>query len=129
MTSGFAGLPCRGPEAAARSGERARRWIYPPELNLLNYLKPPRASPQSLNPCGTAEEATHSCHPWQAARPTHLHAPKQSASLRRNRTMSGQQEVEKFLQEIGLESCVQAVVHNGFYTSMEALRGATYEEL
>ena len=43
--------------------------------------------------------------------------------------MSGQQEVEKFLQEIGLESCVQAVVHNGFYTSMEALRGATYEEL
>lgn len=43
--------------------------------------------------------------------------------------MSGQQEVEKFLQEIGLESCVQAVVHNGFYTSMEALRGANYEEL
>ena len=43
--------------------------------------------------------------------------------------MSGQQEVEKFLDEIGLESCVQAVVHNGFYTSMEALRGATYEEL
>ena len=43
--------------------------------------------------------------------------------------MSGTQEVEAFLQEIGLESCVQAVVHNGFYTSMEALRGATYEEL
>lgn len=43
--------------------------------------------------------------------------------------MSGQQEVEKFLQEIGLESCVQAVVHNGFYTSMEALKGANYEEL
>ena len=43
--------------------------------------------------------------------------------------MSGQQEVEKFLKEIGLESCVQAVVHNGFYTSMEALRGANYEEL
>ena len=42
---------------------------------------------------------------------------------------SGQREVESFLQEIGLESCVQAVVHNGFYTSMEALRGATYEEL
>jgi len=43
--------------------------------------------------------------------------------------MSGTQEVEAFLQEIGLESCIQAVVHNGFYTSMEALRGATYEEL
>ena len=43
--------------------------------------------------------------------------------------MSGVGEVEKFLEDIGLESCVQAVVHNGFYTSMEALRGATYEEL
>jgi len=43
--------------------------------------------------------------------------------------MSGQQEVESFLSDMGLESCVQAVVHNGFYTSMEALRGATYEEL
>jgi len=43
--------------------------------------------------------------------------------------MSGAREVESFLQEIGLESCVQAVVHNGFYTSMEALRGANYEEL
>ena len=38
-------------------------------------------------------------------------------------------EVQDFLCEIGLESCIQAVVHNGFYTSMEALRGATYEEL
>ena len=37
--------------------------------------------------------------------------------------------MEKFLQDIGLETCVQAVVHNGFYTSMEALRGATYDEL
>ena len=35
------------------------------------------------------------------------------------------EEVEAFLRDIGLESCVQAVVHNGFYTSMEALRGAT----
>ena len=34
-----------------------------------------------------------------------------------------------FLHKLGLEQCVQAVVHNGFYTSMEALRGATYEEL
>lgn len=34
-----------------------------------------------------------------------------------------------FLSKLGLEQCVQAVVHNGFYTSMEALRGATYEEL
>ena len=33
------------------------------------------------------------------------------------------------LSEIGLESCIQAVVHNGFYTSMEALRNAQYEEL
>ena len=45
------------------------------------------------------------------------------------KNMSGTAEVESFLQEIGLESCIQAVVHNGFYTSMEALRGATYEEL
>ena len=43
--------------------------------------------------------------------------------------MSGTQEVQAFLQEIGLEVCIQAVVQNGFYTSMEALRGATYEEL
>jgi len=38
-------------------------------------------------------------------------------------------EVSSFLGSIGLEQCVQAVVHNGFYTSMEALRGATYDEL
>ena len=37
--------------------------------------------------------------------------------------------MERFLEQLGLESCVQAVVHNGFYTSMEALRGANYEEL
>jgi len=37
--------------------------------------------------------------------------------------------VTAFLGKLGLEQCVQAVVHNGFYTSMEALRGATYEEL
>ena len=43
--------------------------------------------------------------------------------------MSGVAEVTAFLSSIGLETCVQAVVHNGFYTSMEALRGATYEEL
>ena len=43
--------------------------------------------------------------------------------------MSGAQEVEQFLEELGLASCVQAVVHQGFYTSMEALHGATYEEL
>ena len=43
--------------------------------------------------------------------------------------MSGTAEVEAFLSEIGLESCIQAVVHNGFYTSMEALRNAQYEEL
>jgi hypothetical protein len=41
----------------------------------------------------------------------------------------GSLEVERFLKDLGLESCVQAVVHNGFYTSMEALRGANYEEL
>ena len=46
-----------------------------------------------------------------------------------NIEMSGTAEVEAFLSEIGLESCIQAVVHNGFYTSMEALRGAQYEEL
>mmetsp|Transcript_17708 Transcript_17708/g.29545 ORF Transcript_17708/g.29545 Transcript_17708/m.29545 type:complete len:265 (-) Transcript_17708:449-1243(-) len=39
------------------------------------------------------------------------------------------QDVTDFLASIGLEQCVQAVVHNGFYTSMEALKGATYEEL
>lgn len=38
-------------------------------------------------------------------------------------------QVTAFLSKLGLEQCVQAVVHNGFYTSMEALRGATYEEL
>jgi len=38
-------------------------------------------------------------------------------------------DVTDFLGSIGLEQCVQAVVHNGFYTSMEALRGTTYEEL
>lgn len=42
---------------------------------------------------------------------------------------TAQAEVEAFLSEMGLESCIQAVVQNGFYTSMEALRGATYEEL
>ena len=43
--------------------------------------------------------------------------------------MSGVEEVAQFLNSIGLENCIQAVVHNGFYTSMEALKGATYEEL
>jgi len=43
--------------------------------------------------------------------------------------MDGVGEVTAFLTKLGLEQCVQAVVHNGFYTSMEALRGATYEEL
>ena len=43
--------------------------------------------------------------------------------------MSGVHEVTAFLGSIGLDVCVQAVVHNGFYTSMEALKGATYEEL
>tara|TARA_B100000524_G_C23442032_1_gene295633 strand:+ start:225 stop:575 length:351 start_codon:yes stop_codon:yes gene_type:complete len=43
--------------------------------------------------------------------------------------MSGVAEVSAFLGSIGLEHCEQAVVHNGFYTSMEALQGATYEEL
>ena len=75
--------------------------------------------------------------------------------------MAATKEVETFLSDMGLESCVQAVVHNGFYTSsrnmqpqaclarchpmpcvsliltrlctcvltVEALRGATYEEL
>lgn len=38
-------------------------------------------------------------------------------------------QVTAFLHKLGLEQCVQAVIHNGFYTSMEALRGATYEEL
>ena len=42
--------------------------------------------------------------------------------------MDGVGEVTAFLTKLGLEQCVQAVVHNGFYTSMEALRGATYEE-
>ena len=37
----------------------------------------------------------------------------------------GVQDVTSFLSSIGLEQCVQAVVHNGFYTSMEALKGAT----
>ena len=40
--------------------------------------------------------------------------------------MDGVGEVTAFLTKLGLEQCVQAVVHNGFYTSMEALRGATY---
>lgn len=43
--------------------------------------------------------------------------------------MASAGDVTSFLGSIGLEQCVQAVVHNGFYTSMEALRGATYEEL
>ena len=43
--------------------------------------------------------------------------------------MAGTQEVERFLEQLGLESCVQAIIHNGFFTSMEALSGATYEEL
>ncbi len=38
-------------------------------------------------------------------------------------------EVHAFLASIGLEACAHAVVHNGFYTSMEALRGANLEEL
>ena len=43
--------------------------------------------------------------------------------------MSGVRDVETFLTKLGLEQSIQAVVHNGFYTSMEALKGATYEEL
>jgi hypothetical protein len=31
--------------------------------------------------------------------------------------MAATKEVETFLSDMGLESCVQAVVHNGFYTS------------
>lgn len=38
-------------------------------------------------------------------------------------------EVQAFLASIGREDCVNAVVQQGFYTSMAALRGATYEEL
>ena len=65
----------------------------------------------------------------------HPHRPiiKTTARLRPHNPsqikMSGAQEVEQFLEELGLASCVQAVVHQGFYTSMEALHGATYEEL
>ncbi len=43
--------------------------------------------------------------------------------------MGGVEEVVAFLSSIGLEQCEQAVVQNGFYTSMAALKGATYEEL
>ena len=43
--------------------------------------------------------------------------------------MSGAQEVSSYLSSIGREDCFHAVVQQGFYTSMDALRGATYEEL
>lgn len=33
------------------------------------------------------------------------------------------------MTELGLEHCIEPCVHGGFYTSMDALRGATYEEL
>jgi hypothetical protein len=56
--------------------------------------------------------------------PALLAAP--AASSRRGAALA---QVTAFLSKLGLEQCVQAVVHNGFYTSMEALRGATYEEL
>ena len=39
------------------------------------------------------------------------------------------QDVSRFLSSIGRSDCLHAVVHQGFYTSMDALRGATYEEL
>ena len=39
------------------------------------------------------------------------------------------QEVSSYLSSIGREDCFHAVVQQGFYTSMDALRGATYEEL
>lgn len=42
---------------------------------------------------------------------------------------SGAHEVSSYLQSIGRDDCFHAVVHQGFYTSMDALRGATYEEL
>jgi len=42
---------------------------------------------------------------------------------------SGAHEVSNYLHSIGRDDCFHAVVHQGFYTSMDALRGATYEEL
>ena len=42
---------------------------------------------------------------------------------------SGAHEVSSYLHSIGRDDCFHAVVHQGFYTSMDALRGATYEEL
>ncbi|KAL1519012.1 hypothetical protein AB1Y20_003281 [Prymnesium parvum] len=42
--------------------------------------------------------------------------------------MSGVHEVEAFLTEMGLQTSIPAVI-NGFYTSMEALKGATFDEL
>lgn len=42
---------------------------------------------------------------------------------------AGVEEVRSYLASIGREDCFHAVVQQGFYTSMEALRGATYEEL
>ena len=46
-----------------------------------------------------------------------------------SKTPSGVQEVSSYLSSIGREDCFHAVVQQGFYTSMDALRGATYEEL
>ena len=46
-----------------------------------------------------------------------------------SKTLSGVQEVSSYLRSIGREDCFHAVVQQGFYTSMDALRGTTYEEL
>ena len=43
--------------------------------------------------------------------------------------MSKVHEIHEFLQTLGLEKYADTLVHNGFYTSLYALSGATYEEL
>ena len=47
----------------------------------------------------------------------------------RNPPMAASQDVAAFLASIGREDCLHAVVQQGFFTSLDALRGATYQEL
>ena len=54
---------------------------------------------------------------------------ERSAARTMSKPPSGAHEVSSYLHSIGRDDCFHAVVHQGFYTSMDALRGATYEEL
>ena len=66
---------------------------------------------------------------WRAAGALSLAERARCAARTMSKPPSGAHEVSSYLHSIGRDDCFHAVVHQGFYTSMDALRGATYEEL